>query len=280
MKAAFYTELGEPEVLHCGDLPNPECGETDIALDVKAISVEGGDLLHRRITPVGGPHRVSGYQAAGIVSKVGSKISRLRPGDRIIGFSWLGSHADTFVVPQDFAYPVPEGLDLRVAALVPIAFGTAHEALFEYGSLKAGDTILIKGVTGDVCTAMLQLAKQAGASLFGTTSSADKQGAILDLGLDQVIDPTSENVRAKVMDLTGGVGVDLVFDLVGGPGFAALRPPGKIVLIGVASGTPPQIDSAGTLTVPIDRGFALGDAVAAHRHIEQERSFGRVLLIP
>ncbi|WP_370284946.1 quinone oxidoreductase family protein [Pseudooceanicola nanhaiensis] len=320
MKAAFYSENGGPEVLRYGDVAEPICGPEDVAIRVAAVSIEGGDLLHRRITPVEGPYRVGGYQAAGIVTAVGADVQTVRPGDRVVGFNWSGSHAEVFVVPQHFAYPVPEGIDLANVAPVPVAFGTAHHALFEYGGLKAGETVLIHGAAGGVGIALAQIAKWAGARVIGTASSAEKIGRLKDLGLDHAIDGRESDIRAEAMALTAGSGVDLAIDLVGGPKFAevaaVMRPRGRVVLVGFASGRQPVLDpavirqsgisvtglmfgkvmhlpairsmisglledvAAGTFVVPIETQFPLSEAAAAHRHAEQNRPFGRIVLIP
>ncbi|APZ50853.1 quinone oxidoreductase family protein [Salipiger abyssi] len=320
MKAAFYSENGGPEVLNYGEVDDPACGATEIAIDVRAISIEGGDLLHRRITPVAGALHVPGYQAAGIVSEVGAEVRSVKVGDRVVGFNWSGSHAERFVVPEHFAYPVPDGLDLATAATVPVAFGTAHDALFEFGGLGAGETVLIHGATGGVGIALVQLAKQAGATVIGTASSEDKIRRLAALGLDHGFNGRESDIRGAVMTVTGGAGADLALDLVGGPKFpelvAALRPRGRLVLIGFASGEQPVLDpaairqgglcvtglmfgkrmhlpeirarisgliadvAAGTFAMPIERQFALKEAAAAHRYMEQSRPFGKVVLIP
>ena len=320
MKAAFYSETGGPDVLQYGEVADPVCGPGDIAIRVAAVSVEGGDLLHRRITPVEGGQRIGGYQAAGIVTEVGADVDGIAPGDSVVGFNWSGSHAEVFVVPAHFAYPVPAGADLAMAATVPVAFGTAHDALMSYGALTAGETVLIHGAAGGVGIALVQIAKRAGATVIGTASSTDKMQRIKDLGCDHVINGREDDIRAEVMRLTGESGADLAVDLVGGPKFAevlaALRPRGRMVLVGFASGTQPVLDPAvirqsglsitglmfgkvmhlpetramiaglladvaeGALTMPIDRTFPLSEAAEAHRHIEDNHPFGKVVLIP
>ncbi|MCP4559057.1 MAG: zinc-binding alcohol dehydrogenase family protein [Bosea sp.] len=320
MKAAYYSTNGEPDVLQYGEVEEPRCGPEDITIKVTAISLEGGDLLNRRYTQPEGRIHIPGYQAAGVVAKVGDLVETIRAGDRVVGFNWSGSHADLFVVPQHLAYPVPAELDLVTAAAVPVAFGTAREALFEFGRLAVGETVLIHGAGGNVGIALVQFAKRAGATVIGTASSDEKLDRLRQLGLDHGINSRGDDIRKTVSELTGGAGVDLVVDLVGAPGFpevfASLRRRGRMVLVGAASGQIPSLDYhgirkagltvtgllfgkemhtprvhsmiseifadvvAGRLVVPIEKKFALGDAAAAHRYAEQSRPFGKVILVP
>ena len=137
MKAAAYQHNGEPEVLVYQDVPDPEVGPTTVLIRVAHAALQGGDLLNRRSTPPSGaaPH-VVGYQAAGVIEAVGADEVDLRPGDRVVGFAFAGSHAELFAVERDHAYLVPDGLDLSVAAAMPVEFGTAHYGL----SNMAGST--------------------------------------------------------------------------------------------------------------------------------------------
>lgn len=138
MKAVWYNENGGPEVMHFGEQPDPEVGPRTVLIRVNVISIEGGDRLNRIHTPPAHTPFVPGYQAAGTVAAVGAEVTRFAVGDRVVGFNWSGSHAELFAVPETYAYPVPEGMDLALAAVVPIAFGTAYDALFTYGGLVAG----------------------------------------------------------------------------------------------------------------------------------------------
>lgn len=319
MKAAYYLTNGEPEVLQYGEVEEPGCGPDDVVIDVKAIGLEGGDILNRRHTPVTRKPHVVGYQAAGVVARVGDQVDTVRPGDRVVGFNWSGSHAEIFVVPQHFAYRMPDEVDFATASAVPVAFGTAWEALFGYGGLAATETVLIHGAAGNVGIALVQLAKRAGATVYGTASSNEKIERLLALGLDHAISTRRDDIRKTATELTGGTGVDLVLDLVGAPQFpevfGSLRHRGRMVLVGAASGQIPTLDYhgirqggisvtgllfgkemhtprvhamiadifadivSGRLAVPIAKTFSLGDAAAAHRYAEQERPFGKVILV-
>ncbi|HUD28530.1 MAG TPA: zinc-binding alcohol dehydrogenase family protein [Novosphingobium sp.] len=320
MRAVWYTENGGPEVMRVGELPDPEIGPRQVLIRVEVISIEGGDLLNRIHTPPSRTPFVPGYQAAGTVIATGAEVTRLREGDRVVGFDWNGSHAELFAVPEKYAYPVPDGMDLALAAVVPIAFGTAWDALFTYGGLKAGETVLVQGAAGGVGLAAVQLAAQAGATVIGTASSPDRLARIAPLGMGHGIDYRQEDIAARCRDITGGKGVDLVLDLAGGRGkdalVDALRGHGRYAVIGAAEGTLPSFGffelirkamqvtgisfgrdmhtprvhalladllarvHAGDLAMPIAREFALSDAVEAHRFVAEDHPFGRVVMRP
>jgi NADPH:quinone reductase-like Zn-dependent oxidoreductase len=320
MQAVWYTENGGPDVMSFGEVPDPEVGPTTVLIRVEVISVEGGDLLNRVHTPPSRVPFVPGYQAAGTVITTGAEVTRFEEGQRVVGFNWNGSHAELFAVAEHHCYPVPEGMDLDLAAVVPIAFGTAYDALFTYGGLREGETVLVQGAAGGVGLAAVQLASQAGASVIGTASSAERLALIEPLGLTHGIDYRREDIAARCKEITNRKGVDLVLDLAGGQGkdalVEALRGHGRYAVIGAAEGTLPSFGffemirkamqvtgisfgrdmhtprvhalladllarvHAGDLVMPIAREFALSDAVEAHRFVAEGHPFGRVLMRP
>lgn len=320
MKAAFYARNGGPEVLEYGDVPDPVPGPGEVLVRVSAVSIEGGDIIHRRTVPPASGVHVGGYQAAGVVEAVGAGVTAVRPGRRVVGQADRGSHAELFLVPQERIFPVPDGLDLDLAAPVPVVFGTASDALFEFGALRPGETVLVQGAAGGVGVACVQLAKRAGARVIGTARGADRLERLAALGMDDGIDHSVEDIGRRTRELTGGAGADLVVDMAGGAAVAqlldALAHRGRLVAVGAASGTMPsfsfgdllsknltvsgvylalEIHTArvhelvrgflddvlsGGLTVPVDSVFPLREAARAHAHVEQGRPFGRVLLHP
>src|SRR3990172_12195262 len=159
MKAAVYYETGAPEVFRYEDVPAPQCRAGGVLIDVKAISIEGGDVLNR----AGGdmpskPHSVV-YQCAGVIREAGENVSDRAAGQAVVTVMPFGSHAETVSVAAMQTWPVPPGMDLREAACVPIPFGTAHECLFEFGGLAAGKTVLIQAGAGGVGPAAIHPAK-------------------------------------------------------------------------------------------------------------------------
>ncbi|RVQ66533.1 zinc-binding alcohol dehydrogenase family protein [Croceicoccus ponticola] len=320
MKAAWYSENGGPEVLQYGDLPDPEVGTDRVLVEVEWISIEGGDLLNRLVSPPRIVPFVPGYQAAGRVVATGSAVTRFKAGDRVIAFDWNGSHASLFAAPEKYCYPVPDDLDLRAASTIPVAFGTASDALFEFGRLQPGETVLIQGAAGGVGLAAVQLAAKAGATVIGTASSGERLEKLKAFGLDHGINYRQEDIAERCRELTADAGVDMVLDMAGGKGVStllkAMRYRGRYEVIGAATGDVPRfeffelirrsatvhaisfggemhtprahalIDSfsrrmaRGDLVMPIERVFKLADAVEAHRFVAESHPFGRVLMQP
>src|SRR5215216_620483 len=143
MKAAVIYENGGPDVLRYEDVPDPECPDGHVVVDVEAISIEGGDLLARAGSPPPSVPHVVGYLAAGTVAEVGAGVEERAVGDRVVTLFAAGSHAARRAVPAIVTWPVPDGLDAARAAGVPVALGTAHECLFTAANLEAGQTALI-----------------------------------------------------------------------------------------------------------------------------------------
>ncbi len=320
MKAAFYSINGNPDVLTYGELPDPEAGEGDVLVRVQAVSLEGGDVLARRKNPPPHSPYVGGYAAAGVVEALGPGVTDLAVGQCVACFNWQGSHAELFAVPAAFAFPVPDALDIQLAAAGLISFGTAHDALFEFGKLEAGETVLIQGAAGGVGLAAVQLAHRAGARVIATASSDERIERLRGFGAAHGIDYRQEDIALRALELTEGAGVDLVVDLAGGgslkPLLQALRYRGRLVAVGGASGTGSEFAfgdiapkslavlsaffgrelhtarihrliaelfadlAAGRLSMPIDRVFPLAEAAAAHRHAEEGHPFGRIVLLP
>ncbi|OCB14616.1 hypothetical protein A5717_10525 [Mycolicibacterium porcinum] len=318
MKAAVYETNGDPEVLRYQDIADPVVGPGDVLIAVEAISVEGGDIRHRRLVAAAEAH-VVGYAAAGVVRAVGIGVQRFVIGQRVTAFNWSGSHAEFWLVPVDFVFAVPNDLSLEVAATIPVAFGTAHDALFEFGKLTTGQTVLVRGAAGGVGIAAIQLAKSAGASVIATSSSDEQGRQLCRVGADHVVNYSTDDTPASVLAITDGVGVDLMVDMAGGADlpvlFGALRRRGRVSAVGMSAGQPIlsymdlisrlltisgisfgtemhlprartivehclQRAAEGDLTMPIDRRFRLDDAAAAHRYAEFGRPFGRVVIVP
>ncbi len=216
MKAAVYYETGPPSVFRYEDVPDPVCAQDGVVIDVKAVSIEGGDTLNRAGGAMPSKPHIVGYQCAGVVREVSDGVSELTVGQRVVAVMPFGSHASAVAVPAAAAWPVPAGLELEPAACVPIAFGTADDCLFEFGRLQAGETVLIQAGAGGVGLAAIQLAKRAGATVLATASSDDKLERLKAFGLDHGINYKTAEFAAAARELTSDRGVDLVVDSVGG----------------------------------------------------------------
>src|SRR3954462_7329363 len=237
MKAAGIYENGGPDVLRYQDVPDPECPDGHVVVDVEAISIEGGDLLHRAGAELPSvPHAV-GYLAAGTVTEVGAGVEDRAVGDRIVTLNAAGSHASKRAVPALSTWPIPDGLDAARAACIPVAYGTAQECLFTAGDLQAGQAALIHAGAGGVGMAAIQLAKQAGATVIATASSDEKLERLKEFGLDHGINYASESLVDRTRELTDGRSEDVILAFVGGrtlkDGNGALAYRGTLVSVGV-----------------------------------------------
>jgi NADPH:quinone reductase len=250
MKAAVVHQAGGPDVLSFEDVPDPVVTGSDVLIQVHAISIEGGDTLHRAAGPTGDGPLIVGYQCAGTVVQVGERVHGLRVGDRVVSVWPDGSHAELRCVPEAVCWPVPAHLGIEQAACVPIPFGTADDALFEFGQLRAGQTVLVQAGAGGVGIAAIQLAHRAGATVMATASSDEKLRRLSELGLDHGINYRNSDLIGEVRRLTDARGVDLVLDTVGGivlqDSLRCLAYRGRCISIGDAGRQPAtQIDVSG-----------------------------------
>jgi len=237
VKAAVYYETGAPDVFLYEEMPDPVCQPGGIVIDVKAISIEGGDVLNRAEGEMPSRPHIVGYQCAGVIRETGANVTDRTVGQPVVAVMPFGSHASQVAVAAMQTWPVPDGMDLKAAACVPIAFGTAHDCLFEFGRLKAGETVLIQAGAGGVGLAAVQLAKGAGATVLATASSDEKLERLKEFGLDHGINYKTEEFAARARELSGGRGVDLVVDSVGTtlPGsVAATGYRGRVIQVGNA----------------------------------------------
>lgn len=216
MKAAVYYHTGDPTVLRYEEVPDPVCRPSGVIIDVKAIGIQGGDTLHRQGGELATTPHIVGYQAAGLIREVGVNVTDRHPGQPVVATMPFGSHASLVSVPWSSTYVVPDGMSLELAAGVPIEFGTADDCLFEFGHLKAGETVLVQAGGGGVGLAAIQLAKRAGATVIATASSQEKLDRLKGFGMDHGINYRTENFVARAMQITQGQGVNLVVDSVGG----------------------------------------------------------------
>ncbi|WP_413729629.1 quinone oxidoreductase family protein [Sodalis sp. RH22] len=319
MKAAVYDVEGAPGVLKYVDIPDPVAGPDDVLISVEAISIEGGDLINRRLTPPPLPSWIVGYAAAGTVVAVGSNVRSRTVGDRVAAFHMQGSHAERWSVPAERTWLIPDAVDMAEAAVLPISFGTAHHCLFTRGMLRHGETVLIQAAAGGVGLAVVQLASQAGATVIAVASGTQRRSRLLELGADHVVDRAENNVVDSVRQYTHGSGVDLVIDPVGTTlpaSLSALAPEGRLIFVGNAGGGGLTVDlwppmqsnqtlmgvfmgplferpgvrasvddmlqalAAGRIRIVIDRIFPLASAAAAHEFAETAKPLGRIVMKP
>jgi NADPH2:quinone reductase len=216
MKAAVYYETGGPEVFRYEEVADPACNPGTVLIQVQAISIEGGDTLHRAGGDMTSRPHIVGYQCAGVVRALGNGVTDRSVGQRVVAVMPHGSYAELVAVPALTTWVLPDGLDVKPGACVPIPFGTADDCLFEFGRLQRGESALIHAGAGGVGIADIQLAKRAGATVLATASSDAKLERLKPFGLDHGINYRSGDFVAAVRAHTGGRGADVIVDSVGG----------------------------------------------------------------
>lgn len=269
MRAATFVGHGGPEVLAVSEIPEPEPGPGEIRIRLVAAALNHLDLWVRRGIPgleLALPH-VPGADGAGVVDAVGEGIERPAVGDEVfvqpglfcgrcefcrageeslcIRYELVGEHrpgtlAEYVVVPAVNVHPKPRGLGWDAAAAFPLAYGTAWRLVVTAGEIAAGETALVHGIGGGVALAALQIARYAGAYVYATSSSRAKLDRAIELGADVAIDYTEADVPARIRELTGKRGVDLVVDNVGRAtwrdSIECARRGGRIVTCGATTG--------------------------------------------
>jgi len=244
MRAAIFAGAGGPEVITIGTMPTPMPGPHQIRVRVRAAGLNRADLMQRRghyPAPHGWPADIPGLEYAGEVEVLGEGVTRWRPGDRVMGLVGGGAQAEAVVVHEDEALPIPEGLSFAEAAAIPEAFLTAYDALVTRGRLAAGERVLIHAVGSGVGTAAAQIAKHLGATVLGTSRSAEKLARAAVYGLDTGIDTSGGSFAEAVTEP-----VNVVIDVLGGPmlqqNLAVLAPRGRLVLLGWLLGSKTDAD--------------------------------------
>lgn len=247
MRAIICTEYGPPEKLHFGEMPDPVCAAGQLLVQVHAAGVNFVDSLlisgqyQIRIPP---PF-VPGGDCAGTVLAAGAGVSEFAIGDRVLASPGIGAFAEQVVLPAAQVRRMPGNMDFAGGAVFLQPSTTAYFALHERAAMRTGETLLVLGAAGGTGAAAIQVGKAAGAHVIAAASSAEKLAAAAALGADVLIDYAREDLRAALKSATGGRGVDLVFDPVGGElaetALRACAENARYLVIGFASGDIPRV---------------------------------------
>jgi putative PIG3 family NAD(P)H quinone oxidoreductase len=326
MRAAVITRPGGPEVLELRDVEPPEAGKGEVLVRIRASALNRADLLQREgryPAPAGWAADIPGMEIAGEIVACGSGTSLWKDGDRVFGIVGGGGNAEFIVTHERTLAAIPSNLSWTVAAAVPEAFITAHDALVTQAEVRPSERVLIHAIGSGVGLAALQLASAAGAIPFGNARNAEKIDRARQLGLAEgvVVGDDVGIVAKRVLEWTHGVGAEIVLDLVGGPytpiSIAAAAPKGRIILIGTMAGRDASLPlgvilgkrltirgtvlrarpleekiavtrafasqvvpllARGVVHAVVDRVFPLDQIAAAHRHLESNATFGKVVL--
>jgi NADPH2:quinone reductase len=324
MKAAYIDAPGPPEAIRVGELPTPTPGPGEVLVRVAASAVNPIDLYVRAGTvamPLPKPF-IPGCDLAGTVTAVGPHVTRYKVGDRVWGSNQgllgrQGTMAEYAAVHADWLYPIPAGVSEAAAAAGALTGITAHLGLFQYAGLKAGETVFVNGGTGGVGSMVVQLAKAAGAKVLTTVGSSTKAEQVRQWGADGVLNYRTDDVPARVKELTAGRGVDVWYETQREPDFVRavdlLAQRGRMVIIagrqarpvfpvgpfyvkglalyGFAMFNASPVEqrrcaddinrwlASGQLRPPVGRTFPLNEAAAAHRLLEENTLGGAGTLV-
>jgi NADPH:quinone reductase len=283
MRAFLCHEWGEAGTIKVEETAAPEMFEDGVRIAVKAAGVNFADILM-----VKGEYQVRpqfpfspGLEVAGEVIECAAGVSGFKAGDRVLAMVSHGGYATEVVAPTKDVIAIPDSMDFTIAAGFPIVYGTSHIGLIDKLKLQAGETLLVHGAAGGVGLTAVEIGKKLGASVIATAGSPEKLAIAKQFGADHLIDYSVEDIKDRVKQLTDGRGADAVYDPVGGSAFdASLRcttQRGRILVVGFASGTVPQIPANILLVKNIS---VIGYYWGAHRKLDPDlikRSFGELM---
>lgn len=248
MKAVLCREYCEPGALVCDDQPAPIAQPGQIVVDMKAAGVNFADSLIIR-----GKYQFKpefpfspGLEGAGIISQVGEGVAGFSEGDRVMVHPMAsGAFAEKLAIDAITTWKIPPQMDFATAAGFCITYGTSFHALKDRAALQRGETLLVLGAAGGVGLTAVELGKVMGARVIAAASTAEKLALCKQYGADETVNYREEDLRARVKDMTGGEGVDVVYDPVGTDlgvaAFRSMRPGGRFLVVGFAGGTVPAI---------------------------------------
>jgi len=247
MKAILCRAYGPAEQLTYEDVPSPEPGDGEVIVAVHAAGanfpdnlVVQGQYQIKRPLPF-----VPGSELAGTVKTVGPGVSGFEPGDRVIGVPGWGGFAEEAPVEARKLIPLPDGVAMDAASALVVTYGTTHYALEDRAGLQPGETLLVLGAAGGTGIAAVELGKVMGARVIAAASTDEKLALCREHGADETVNYATEDLRERLRELTGGHGVDVVYDPVGGgysePALRAMAWKGRFLVIGFTAGEIPRL---------------------------------------
>ena len=259
MKALLCNSLGLPDALVYDDMPDPVPGPGQVLIEMKAAGVNFPDAL-----VIQGKYQFKpplpfapGSELAGVVLALGEGVRNVKVGDRVIASCRYGAFAEKVIAQSAQLIPLPKGISFEVGASFTLAYGTSYHAIKGRAGLKAGETMLVLGAAGGVGLAAIQIGKALGARVIAAASTAEKLAICRDNGADETINYSTEDLRERVKELTGGKGPDVIYDPVGGvyaePAFRSIAWGGRYLVIGFAGGEIPSLP----LNLPLLKGASI-----------------------
>jgi NADPH2:quinone reductase len=251
MKAIAITQPGGPEVLQIADRPTPTPKPGEVLIKVMAAGINRPDVAQRKGNyppPAGAPQDIPGLEIAGIITELGTNVTRWKVGDKIFALVIGGGYAEYCTAPEGQCLPIPENLSFAEAASLPETFFTVWSNMFDRGRLQPGETLLVHGGSSGIGVAAIQMATALGCKVYVTAGSDEKCQFCEDLGAAKAINYKNENFSEAVAKLTDGKGVDVILDMIGGDYTALniknLANDGRLVLINAMKGKNVEIDLA------------------------------------
>jgi len=248
MKALVCKELGLADKLELvDDWADPELGDHDVLIEVKAAGLNFPDVLI-----IQGKYQIQpelpfipGGECSGVVTAVGANVTRFKVGDKVLSMGASGAFCEKIAANEYAVFPMPQSLSFEQAAGISITYFTSYYALKQRANIQPGETLLVLGAAGGVGTTAIELGKLMGARVIAAASSEEKLALCKQLGADEVINYNEVSLKDAVKELTGGKGVDVVYDPVGGdyaePAIRSMAWNGRYLVIGFASGPIPKI---------------------------------------
>ena len=268
MKAVLCKAYGPPDTLVVENLPDPEAGPGEVLIEVRAAALNFFDTLI-----IEGRYQVRpempfspGAELAGVVLAIGEGVTRVKAGDRVVAYTRFGACREKVVVTEDAVIAMPQGVSFQVAAGILVTYGTTLHALRGRADLQPGETVAVLGASGGVGQAAVEIATLMGARVIACASSAEKLEFASRFGAAETVNYAEEDLKLRLKELTGGCGVDVVYDPVGGDyAEQALRATawrGRYLVIGFATGAIPKIPLNLVLLKGCDiRGVFWGEAI-------------------
>jgi NADPH2:quinone reductase len=259
MRALMCETFGPPEALKLRDvaMPTPGPGELLVRTHFAGLNFPESLIIDNKYQVKPPMPFVPGSELAGVVEKVGPGVEAFRQGDRIAALTGWGAFAEHVIVRTERATRVPDSMPLDIAGAFTMAYGTSHHALKQRANLQPGETVLVLGASGGVGLAAVEIAKAMGARVIAGASSPQKLEVARRYGADAAIDYSAQDLKAEVKQLTGGKGVDVIYDPVGDrlaePAFRTIGWEGRYLVIGFAGGQIPAIP----LNLPLVKGASI-----------------------
>jgi NADPH:quinone reductase len=321
MRALLFDAFGSADVLYENEFPDPQPAPGEVLVRTRAIGLNFADIYRRRgnYHLVGSPPYILGYEAAGEIVALGAGVADLTLGSRVGFADSPFANAELVAVARDKIIPLPADVSFELAAALLLQGLTAHYLCNDSHDVRSGETVLVHAAAGGVGQLLVQVAKSRGARVFGLTSSEEKRVEALALGAEQVL-RYDENWVERLRELTGGRGLDVVYDSVGSTlreSLEVARDGGHVVFFGMAGGDPAPVDPrflmdasktltggdlwtylssraererraselfallrSGAIKPPPIRTLPLAEGKAAHLLLESRQSVGKILLIP